>query len=159
MAHKGKKYKLQFRRDLTLNRLQTLGAGECYELNVRVQRSAPPFTPLLFSALAVNLDKSAAVDRVWETDYVIVLSRRWKIRCTQIRFFEYPNSKQRWEIIDQVQGLIYKIEGGQQTSDSNYGAWGCDDRGTPTFWKPPFPADHQQTVLNAVLQGYATYNP
>ncbi len=159
MAHKGKYYKLQFRRDFTLNRLQTLGAAECYVLDVLSLPINPTDPTLHFSAQALNLDKSDSRDATWTTEYIFVGSRRWRIRGTIIDRWTYPLSTLRWEIEDSVQGVIYRNSSGATSCDSDYGSFGTDDRGSPDFHKVPWPSTPRTTRIASILQAYDTYNP
>ena len=159
MAHKGKKYKLQFRRDLTLNRLQTLGSGEAYDLRFEIFRNTSPPSVLQYALRGINLDRSANPTRVWESSFTLVGSHFWKFRCTQVNFWQYPQSQQIWEIEDSLAGLIFRHSPVNQSADANYGSWGFSDPSPFDFWKPPFPTLVIQVRCNAVLLGYADYNP
>lgn len=159
MAHKGKKYKLQFRRDLTLNRIQTRGAGEAYNLLIDIAVDDPPIHVLQYVLLGKNLDRSANPTRVWESNFELVGAHFWKFRSTLVNAWQYPNCQQIWEIEDAIAGVIFRHAPVNGLADSDYGGWGFRSGKPWDFTKPPFPSKAIEVTCNTNLLGYDRYNP
>jgi hypothetical protein len=80
MAHVGKKYKLWFRRDLSINRKNVDGWAECYVC--RASGFAGTDSSIWNQSFwqCVNLTKGAVPDREWVSEYRIINGVEYRLR-------------------------------------------------------------------------------
>jgi len=159
MAHKGKKYKLQFRRDLTLRDFQTKGFAECYNGRTIIFREAPPGNITDQVIQYINLDKSGDNNRQWIGQPFTFLGANARIRWTMRDAWKFPDVIYE-VVLERLGGAALLRKAAATASNFNDYTFGTILMTQPwDFQSVTLPGTWDRIELDLRAAGYDTYNP
>jgi len=159
MAHKGKRYKLQFRRDLTLNQFQTTGAAEAYNGRTIIIREVPPGVIVDQIVQYINLDKSASVDRTWVSKNFTFAGRNCRIRWTMEKAYEFGDVV--FDVrLETVGGTLLLHKRSKSVSTvADWRFFSIDVTQPWDYQDPDLNGTWNNIEIDLSAAGYDTYNP
>jgi hypothetical protein len=159
MAHVGRSYKLQFRRDLHLNVNNDQGFPEAF--NARMTGFSGAKGSLLAAALfqPVNLAKSNQPPMIWTSSVVVSSGFHWRLSIESVAVPWRSGTAQQWLIELEEIGVGVAIVGVFNDPIASYSAISATPDGTLVHYAPGYAGGPPLSRCLAAAASWATYNP
>ncbi len=159
MAHKGKFYKLQFRRDLASTINNNFAYPEAVRWSSSNVQGAVALDIVNRQPLLLNLLREGQPPMVWTTGVETVAGISYVASLTIINPFETVGASLRFHVVDATSGIIYfDFSTTQKLSGASFAGWSG-------IGSPPFTDSPQYRIVGVGFQwdwqavGYSAYDP
>src|SRR4051794_6679686 len=159
MAHVGKRYKLWFRRDLSLNQQNVNGWPEAYNCQVSGIRGTFMGSAGILTGLALNTNKDPGDTREWTQGPVPLLGRMF---TTVFKILGNPNDglkTVRVKTTEQASGEYVEWEGTVNSRPFDYDAFDLVPPNLVLHQSPPHMILQGQQAVGVHAAPWADYNP